>query len=84
MHLNALIVQAYTLLMPADALIMPADALTMPAYALALQVIAKFNLLRINEMLYLGDRYHQLLKSYLSQPKSFSPKSDAWVGLRLR
>ncbi|MEH2000503.1 MAG: hypothetical protein V7L00_17440 [Nostoc sp.] len=56
----------------------------MPAYALTLQVIAKFNLLRINEMLYLGDRYHQLLKSYLSKPKSSSPKSHAWVGLRLR
>jgi len=33
---------------------MQADALTMQADALTMQGIAKFNLLQINEMLYLG------------------------------
>ncbi|WP_267922973.1 hypothetical protein [Nostoc mirabile] len=40
--------------MQGDALALSADALALSADALALQDIAKFNLLRINEMLYLA------------------------------
>jgi hypothetical protein len=46
--------QADALTMQADALTMQADALTLQADALTLSCIAKFNSLRINEMLYLG------------------------------
>ena len=52
MQANALTMQADALTMQANALTMQADALTMQADALTLSGIAKFNLLRINEMLY--------------------------------
>ena len=48
--------QADALTMQADALTMQADALTMQADALTLSGIAKFNSLRINEMLYKPER----------------------------
>ncbi|MEH2335389.1 hypothetical protein [Nostoc sp.] len=44
--------QTDALTMQADTLALQADALTMQADALALPGITKFNLLRINEMLY--------------------------------
>ncbi|MDZ8261698.1 hypothetical protein [Nostoc sp. ChiQUE01b] len=47
----ALLVDALALLV--DALALSVDALALSVDALALQSIAKFNLLRINEMLYL-------------------------------
>ncbi|MCC5656472.1 hypothetical protein LC608_05650 [Nostoc sp. XA010] len=45
--------QGDTLPLSADALALSVDALALSADALALQGIAKFNLLRINKMLYL-------------------------------
>ncbi|MEH2118101.1 hypothetical protein [Nostoc sp.] len=51
LHLDALALQG-------DTLTLSADALTLHLDALALQGIAKFNSLRINEMLYLGRFFH--------------------------
>ncbi|MBN3910237.1 MAG: hypothetical protein HWQ35_27950 [Nostoc sp. NMS1] len=53
MQADALTMQADALTMQADTLTMQADTLTMQADALTLSGIAKFNSLRINEMLYL-------------------------------
>ena len=50
---DALALSADALALSADALALSADALALSADALALQGIAKFNSLRINEMLYL-------------------------------
>ncbi|WP_375510600.1 hypothetical protein [uncultured Nostoc sp.] len=50
---DALALSADALALSADALVLSADALALSADALALQSIAKFNSLRINEMLYL-------------------------------
>ncbi|WP_334887596.1 hypothetical protein [Nostoc sp.] len=54
MHQHALALQGDALTMHRHALALQGDALTMHRHALALQSIAKFNLLGINEMLYLG------------------------------
>ena len=54
LHLDALALQGDTLTLSADALTLHLDALALQRDALALQGIAKFNSLRINEMLYLG------------------------------
>ncbi|MEH2358629.1 hypothetical protein [Nostoc sp.] len=53
---NALALPADALALSANALALPADALALSANALALQGIAKFNSLRIDQMLYLGIR----------------------------
>ncbi|MEH1910340.1 hypothetical protein [Nostoc sp.] len=52
----AFLISADALALLADALALLANALALSADALALQGIAKFNWLRIDQMLYLGIR----------------------------
>ncbi|MCC5625496.1 hypothetical protein [Nostoc sp. CHAB 5715] len=60
---DALALSADALALLADALALSADALVLSVDALALQGIAKFNSLRINEMLYLVHFSGVLLKA---------------------
>ncbi|WP_375512385.1 hypothetical protein [uncultured Nostoc sp.] len=57
---DALALLADALALLADALALLADALALSADALALQGIAKFNSLRINEMLYLVSTFFSM------------------------
>ena len=54
---DALVLLANALVLSSDALVLSSDALVLSADALVLQGIAKFNSLRINEMLYLVKQF---------------------------
>ncbi|MCC5623197.1 hypothetical protein [Nostoc sp. CHAB 5715] len=68
LSVDALALSVDALALSVDALALLADALALLADALALQDIAKFNSLRINEMLYLAPR-----KPYRLDSKALIP-----------
>ncbi len=89
MQADALTMQADALTIQANALTMQADALTKrPTYSLPLQGIAKFNSLRIKEMLYLVpfDYFQSRVRPIL--PKKHRPaildygSRDGWEGVQ--
>ncbi|MCC5625839.1 hypothetical protein [Nostoc sp. CHAB 5715] len=71
---DALALSADALALLADALALLADALALSVDALALQGIAKFNSLRINEMLYLAAVALLVVPTLLTAPASAQTK----------